>query len=295
MKDKHRQEHYLWGNNRDWEAISMKKLVILGHGTGGAIIAAKMRQKLPEKEWQITVIDRDWQHHYQPGWLLIPFGIYTLDDCVKPKSRFVPPGVNFVLDEIAGIDPIKKQVRTKRDIYPYDWLVVGTGCRIVPEEVNGLTTGWGHDIHNFYTAEGAVALFEKLKYFDKGRVVLNIAEVPFKCPVAPLEFVFMADWYFTINGVRDKVEVELVTPLPGAFTKPMASQILGQICEQKNIKVTPTNWLRWIRRKRLSSRIRVRRYLMISWSPFRPTSGPSVSSTAKWGTPWGMSKPIILR
>jgi len=217
----------------------MKKLVILGHGTGGTIIATKMRQQLSEKEWQITVIDRDWQHHYQPGWLLIPFGIYTLEDCVKPKSKFVPPGVNFVLDDITGIDPVAKQVRTQRDTYPYDWLVIGTGCRIVPEEVEGLTTGWGQDIHNFYTAEGAVALFEKLKYFDKGRVVLNIAEVPFKCPVAPLEFVFMADWYFTINGVRDKVEIELVTPLPGAFTKPMASQTLGRICEQKNIKVTP--------------------------------------------------------
>ncbi len=217
----------------------MKKLVILGHGTGGTIIATKMRQQLPEKEWQITVIDQDWQHHYQPGWLLIPFGIYTLDDCVKPKSKFVPPGVNFVLDDIAGIDPINKQVKTKRDIYPYDWLVIGTGCRIVPEEVEGLTSGWGRDIHNFYTAEGAVALFEKLKYFDKGRVVLNIAEVPFKCPVAPLEFVFMADWYFTMNGVRENVEIELVTPLPGAFTKPMASKILGQICDQKNIKVTP--------------------------------------------------------
>ena len=217
----------------------MKHLVILGHGTGGTIIAAKMRQRLAEKDWQITVIDRDWQHHYQPGWLFIPFGIYTAADCVKPKAKFVPPGVNFVLDEISEIDPVKKQVKTRRDTYAYDWLVVATGARIMLDEVEGMAEGMGGDIHTFYSQEGAVALYDKLKYFNKGRVVINIAELPFKCPVAPLEFAFMADWFFTKNGVRKNIEIELVTPLSAAFTKPVAAGILGKICEEKNIKVTP--------------------------------------------------------
>ena len=217
----------------------MKHLVILGHGTGGTIIAAKMRQRLAEKDWQITVIDRDWQHHYQPGWLFIPFGIYTAADCVKPKSKFVPPGVTLVLDEITEIDPVKKQVKTRRDTYAYDWLVVATGCRIMPDEVEGMAEGMGGDVHTFYSQEGAVALYDKLKYFHQGRVVINIAELPFKCPVAPLEFAFMADWFFTKNGVRQNIEIELVTPLSAAFTKPVAAGILGKICEEKNIKVTP--------------------------------------------------------
>lgn len=217
----------------------MKRLVILGHGTGGTIIAAKMREKLPENEWDITVIDQDWQHHYQPGWLFIPFGIYTKEDCIKPKTKFVPPGVNFVLDEILGVDPEKRQVKTKQFTFPYDFLVIATGCRLVPSEVEGLPEVWGQDVHNFYTLDGALALRDKLKYFDKGRVVLNIAELPFKCPVAPLEFVFMADWFFAIHGLREHVEIELATPLPGVFTKPVASKLLGEICEKKNIKVTP--------------------------------------------------------
>lgn len=217
----------------------MKHLVILGHGTGGTIIAAKMRQRLAENDWQITVIDRDWQHHYQPGWLFIPFGIYTAADCVKPKAKFVPPGVTLVLDEITEIDPVKKQVKTKRDTYAYDWLVVATGARIMPDEVEGMAEGMGRDIHTFYSQEGAVALYDKLKYFHRGRVVINIAELPFKCPVAPLEFAFMADWFFTKNGVRKNIEIELVTPLSAAFTKPVAAGLLGKICEDKNIKVTP--------------------------------------------------------
>jgi sulfide:quinone oxidoreductase len=218
----------------------VKKLVILGHGTGGTIIATKMREKLPEREWDITVIDRDWQHHYQPGWIFIPFGIYTKEDCVKPRSKFVPPGVNLVLDEIVGIDPEKRLVKTKQATFAYDWLVVATGCGINPEEVEGmLGEGWGKEIHNFYTLDGALALHEKMKYFQKGRVVVNIAELPFKCPVAPLEFCFMADWFFDVHGVRNNVEIELVTPLPGAFTKPQASAMLGSLAEEKNVKVTP--------------------------------------------------------
>ena len=218
----------------------MKKLVIVGHGTGGTIIATKMRSKLPEKEWDITVIDRDWQHHYQPGWIFIPFGIYTKDDCVKPRSKFVPPGVNLVLDEIIGIDPDQRLVKTRQANFAYDWLVVATGCGINPEEVEGmLGEGWGKEIHNFYTLDGALALHDKMKYFQKGRVVVNIAELPFKCPVAPLEFCFMSDWFFETHGVRSNIEIELVTPLPGAFTKPQASAMLGKLAEDKNVKVTP--------------------------------------------------------
>ena len=216
----------------------MKKLVILGSGTGGTIVANKMRQTLPESQCEITVIDQDWVHHYQPGWLFIPFGIYTKEDCVKPKTKYMPAGVNFVLDEVTGVDPDKKQVKTKRDSFAYDWLVIATGCRIVPAEVEGLMEGWGREIHNFYTQDGALALREKMAYFDQGRVVVNIAELPFKCPVAPLEFAFMADWFFGINGVRDHIEIELVTPLAAAFTKPVAAGILGNICKEKNIKVT---------------------------------------------------------
>jgi len=217
----------------------MKKLVILGSGTGGTIMATKMRQRLSESQWEITLIDQDWQHHYQPGWIFIPFGIYTKDDCIKPKTKFVPSGVNFVLDEIMEIDPHQKQVKTKRDSYAYDWLIIATGCRIMPTEVEGMMEGWGKEIHNFYSLDGAMGLYEKMKYFNQGRVVVNIAELPFKCPVAPLEFVFLADWFFTKEGVRDKTEIVYATPLEGAFTKPKASALLGGMLEERNIKVSP--------------------------------------------------------
>ncbi|MGE5842239.1 MAG: FAD-dependent oxidoreductase, partial [Deltaproteobacteria bacterium] len=213
----------------------MKSIVILGSGSGGTMVATLLRRQLNEKEWKITIIDRDWQHHYQPGWLFIPFGIYTAQDCLKPKSDFIPKGVDFVLDEITSIDPKQRVVKAQQGNYSYDWLVIATGCRIMPDEIDGMMEDWRNNIHDYYSLEGATALHKKMKYFDKGKVVLNIAELPFKCPVAPLEFIYMADWFFTVNGVRNNIEIELVTPLAGAFTKPMASKAFSQIAEQKNI------------------------------------------------------------
>lgn len=218
----------------------MRKILILGAGAGGTIVANMLRQKLPESEWQITIIDRDDRHHYQAGYLFIPFGIYTPGDVLKPKKEFIPAGVEFLVDQVVRIDAPQRLVETANGArHGYDWLVIATGCEIHPEEVDGMMDGWRKDIFDFYTLEGASALAKKLRYFSAGRVVLNIAELPYKCPIAPLEFVFMADWFFTVNGVRDKVEIELVTPLDNVFTKPVAARTLAAVAERKNIKVRP--------------------------------------------------------
>jgi sulfide:quinone oxidoreductase len=217
----------------------MKKILILGSGAGGTMVASKLRKELSEAEWEITIIDHDELHHYQPGWLFIPFGIYGEEDCVKPKREFIPPGVEFVLDEVVGVNPDKREVEGQKGRYNYDWLVIASGCHIVPEEVEGMMDDWYGDVHTFYSLEGAAELRKKLKYFDSGRVVLNMAEFPYKCPVAPIEFVFMADWFFHENGVRNNIEIEMVTPMADIFTKPMATKTLRTIADQKNIKVTP--------------------------------------------------------
>ncbi|MDA8139462.1 MAG: FAD/NAD(P)-binding oxidoreductase [Desulfobacteraceae bacterium] len=220
----------------------MKKIVILGSGAGGTMVAAKLHKELSANDWQITIIDNDEMHHYQPGWLFIPFGIYTAADCMKPKRDFIPKGVNFILDEVIGVNPDKREVACKKGNYSYDYLVIATGCHIAPEEVDGLEE-WRPDpkgnVHTFFTLESAVALYKKMKYFKKGRLVFNIAEMPHKCPVVPMEFIFMADWFFAINGVRDSVEIEFVTPNTGIFTKPIATRVLSVAAEEKNILVRP--------------------------------------------------------
>ncbi|MDY6973677.1 MAG: FAD/NAD(P)-binding oxidoreductase [Thermodesulfobacteriota bacterium] len=220
----------------------MKKVLILGSGAGGTMVAAKLRKELDPLEWKITVVDNDEIHHYQPGWLFIPFGIYSAQDCMKPKRDFIPKGVDFVLDEVVGVNTDTRQVEGKKGKYSYDWLVIATGCKPIPKEIEGLEE-WRPDpksnVHTFFSLEGAVALYRRMKYFRSGRLVFNIAEMPHKCPVVPMEFIYMADCHFARHGIRDKVEIVLVTPSTGVFTKPIATKILSAAAEEKNILVTP--------------------------------------------------------
>lgn len=216
----------------------MKTLLILGAGTGGTMVANKMAHHLDPNEWRIIIVDRDESHYYQPGFLFIPFGIYSTSDVVKPKRNFLPPTVDVIFSDIELIEPDKNQVRLARDnkVIQYDYLVVSTGSHIHPEETEGMVNGgWRKNVFDFYSLDGANALSNYLKFWKGGRMVVNVVEMPIKCPVAPLEFLFLADWFFTERGIRDKVEIVFATPLPGAFTKPRASAVLGDMLATKGI------------------------------------------------------------
>jgi sulfide:quinone oxidoreductase len=219
----------------------MKNLVILGAGTAGTMMANKLNKVLNSSIWSITIIDKDETHYYQPGFLFIPFGIYQPEDVVRTRAEFLPKGVNFIVDEVSRIEGEKNQVNLKggRTI-PYDLLIVATGANVVPEETPGLKGElWYKDIFDFYTFEGSTQLAKKLRDWKGGKLVINLAETLIKCPVAPLEFAFLADAYFAEKGMRDKVEIYYVTPLSGAFTKPKASKMLGTLLEEKHIHVIP--------------------------------------------------------
>ena len=219
----------------------MKNLLILGAGTAGTMMANHMNRKLNRKEWSITIVDQHTKHYYQPGFLFIPFDTYKEKDVVKTKKQFLPKSVRYIQKKIEIIQYEKNNVLLSNGTnIPYDILIIATGAKIVPDEIEGLTgKGWMKDAFDFYTIEGATALRDKLKNWEGGKFVVHLAEMPIKCPVAPLEFVFLADWWFTTQGIRDKVEIEFVTPLSGAFTKPIASKYLGEIVEKKNSKIIP--------------------------------------------------------
>lgn len=219
----------------------MKNFLILGAGTAGTMMANKLRKELSTDEWNITIVDQFKTHYYQPGFLFIPFGIYKKDDVIKPKSDFLPIGVNLIYSKIDKIVPEENKVLLDEGrVLKYDYLLIATGTKTSPEEVEGLKgSEWNKSVFDFYTIEGAVALAEFFKSWKGGKLVVNVAELPYKCPVAPLEFVFLADAFFTERGMRDKVDITLATPLPGAFTKPKATKLLGGLLEEKNIKIIP--------------------------------------------------------
>jgi sulfide:quinone oxidoreductase len=217
----------------------MKRLIILGGGTAGTMMSAKLRRVLAPDEWSITLVDQNNRHIYQPGLLFVPFGIYRPHDVVKSRARYVPPGVELILSGFDVIDPEANTVRlSDGEELTYDFLIIATGSRIAPAEIEGLLgQGWQKNTFDFYTLEGAERLLYAMEHFERGRLVLNVAELPIKCPVAPLEFLFLADWYFQQKGVRDQVELVFATPLDGAFTRPRASAMLGGLLEEKGVKV----------------------------------------------------------
>ncbi len=219
----------------------MNKVLILGAGTAGTMMANHLRRELSPEECEITILDRDNQHLYQPGLLFLPFGKYRKEDIVKKRDKFIPNGVEFRLAEVDRIDAGNNAVILDGgETLRYDLLVIATGSRIVPSECEGLEgEGWHRNIFDFYTLEGSAALGQFLSTWKGGRLVVHIKEMPIKCPVAPLEFAFLADSFFKERGMRNRVDITYVTPLSGAFTKPVASEMLGHMLSDRQITVVP--------------------------------------------------------
>lgn len=219
-----------------------KKLVVLGGGTAGTMVVNKLHKKLNREEWSITIVDQNNKHTYQPGLLLLPFGVYRADELVKERDRFFPSGITYLQAEIQQVDPLANKVHLANgETLDYDQLVIATGTTPRPNQTSGMNDPaiWRKSVFDFYTLEGSVALKSALEEFEGGRIVVHISEMPIKCPVAPLEFAFLTDAYFTERKMRNKVEITYVTPLEGAFTKPVCSAQLGWMLTERNIKLEP--------------------------------------------------------
>ena len=216
----------------------MKNLLILGAGTSGTMMANHLSSKILKKDWNITIVDQFKTHYYQPGFLFLPFDIYTTSQVKKKGKKFIPKGVNYLQEKIELIIPEENKVTLESGTeLAYDILIIATGTKIAPEEIEGMKgPKWHKNIFDFYTYEGAKNLRDKLREWEGGKLVVHISEMPIKCPVAPLEFAFLADSYFRNKGMRDKVDITFVTPLAGAFTKPKATEALHYLLEEKGIK-----------------------------------------------------------
>ena len=219
----------------------MKSIVILGGGTAGTMMAHHLVRRLDARQWQIALVDGQERHYYQPGFLFIPFGVYQEKDIVRRMEDLLPSGVRWVRKDATEIQPEQNLVRLADGTdLAYDVLIVATGSKIAPSETEGMQgAGWRSTVFDFYSVEGANALRPALQSFSGGELVIHVTEMPIKCPVAPLEFTFLADAFLTRAGLRGKTKITYLTPLSGAFTKPVASKALGHLLEQKGIHVVP--------------------------------------------------------
>jgi sulfide:quinone oxidoreductase len=219
--------------------MSAKRIVILGGGTGGTMVANRLRRRFDADEAEISVVDRDDRHVYQPGLLFVPFGLGEVDSIVRPRQRQLHRGITFLEHEVEAVATDRNEVLlADGTTLPYDVLVVATGARLQPDETEGLLgPGWNRRVFTFYEPAGAEALRGALEEFRGGRIVVDLVDMPIKCPVAPLEFTFLADWYLREHGVRTETDLVYATPLDAAFTKPVASAELGSLLAEKEIEL----------------------------------------------------------
>src|SRR6516225_836605 len=216
----------------------IQRVVILGGGTAGTLTANRLQREIGGQA-AVIVVDRDDDHWYQPGLLFVPFGRARPAKLVRSRARQLRPGIGYHQSAVEHVDIAERRVDLEDGaVLPYDVLVIATGAALLPGETDGLAEAMARGkAFTFYEPGGAAALRDALAAFDGGRIAVNVVDMPIKCPVAPIEFAFLADWYFRKRGIRDRVELTYVTPLDGAFTKPVASRELGGLLEDKGVSL----------------------------------------------------------
>jgi sulfide:quinone oxidoreductase len=216
----------------------MKRILILGGGVGGTLTAnllvKKLRRQVKAGEVTITVIDQTGQHTYQPGFMYIAMGGERADRLQRPERGLLDSRVGLVICEVEKVDEPTQTVHLKDGArLAYDYLVLATGSRIVPEEIEHFDT----EAQHFYTAEAALKLRQALDAFTGGRIVVAIAGMPYKCPPAPLEVSFLIESELRQRGLRDRSEVHFCSPIGRAFTIESVSEMVTPIFEAKGIEV----------------------------------------------------------
>ena len=208
-------------------------------------MANHLHNQLKQPDWQITIIDEREEHHYQPGYLFLPFDIYSPDDIIKTIEEFIPKNVKLLKHQINRILPKDNTIELAGgEQLSCDVLIIATGAKIAPEETEGMKGAeWQKSVFDFYTFEGSLALRNKLRDWEGGKLVVHITEMPIKCPVAPLEFAFLADSFFKHKHMRNKVEITYVTPLSGAFTKPKCTEALEYLLAEKVLPCYLRNYM----------------------------------------------------
>jgi sulfide:quinone oxidoreductase len=234
-----------------------QQIVIIGGGVGGTIVANVLARKLHADEAEITVIDATSAHQYMPGWLYLPFNHSAGIELSRSERGLLNAHVNLVVGHVSQINAQDREVRVLQTgegqphgkgkngqvpapgliTVPYDYLVLGTGARLAPQDLPGLHEAedqW----HHFYSLDGALRLRAALDAFQGGRIVLAIGGIPYRCPPAPLEFVFLLDEWLHHRGLRQKTEIHYTFPLNRVFPIESVAEVAAPLLEKRGIKTT---------------------------------------------------------
>jgi sulfide:quinone oxidoreductase len=216
----------------------MQRIVILGGGVGGTLTAnllsRKLRRRIDRGEVEVVLVDETGRHTYQPGFMYIAMGGEQAANLSRPERSLLDERVRLMVGEISGIDEATRTVAVRGCLpLAYDFLVIATGSRIVPEAIEHFE----EEAHHFYDAKAAGRLRRALDVFVGGRIVIGIAGMPYKCPPAPLEVAFLIEDELRRRHLRDRTEIHFCSPIGRAFTIESVSEMATPILREKGIEL----------------------------------------------------------
>jgi sulfide:quinone oxidoreductase len=216
----------------------MNRVVILGGGVGGTLLAnllvRKLRHDIDRHEASVTLVDEMGNHVYQPGFMYIAMGGERAEKLVRPERSLLDEEVQLQVRRAVRIDEATSEIEmADGSRLGYDQLVIATGSRIVPEEIEH----FNEEAQHFYTAEAALKLRHALDAFTGGRIVIGIAGMPYKCPPAPLEVAFLIESELRERGLREKSQIDYCSPIGRAFTIESVSEMATPILAEKGIEL----------------------------------------------------------
>jgi sulfide:quinone oxidoreductase len=216
----------------------MERILVLGGGVGGTLaanlLARKLKRRIDAGDVALTLVDEGGEHVYQPGFMYIAMGGERADRLHRPERSLLDRRIQLVIARATRIDPATRRVELESgDPLAYDYLLIATGSRIVPEEI----PHFAEEAHHFYGADAAERLRAALDAFDGGRIVVGIAGMPYKCPPAPLEVTFLVESELRDRGLRDRSEIHYCSPIGRAFTIESVSDMATPILEEKGIEL----------------------------------------------------------
>lgn len=211
----------------------MKKLVVVGGGVGGTIVANTIAKRFSEEQVKVTIISESSKHLYLPGLISVAMGQTRPESVSKSEESLLSKKIRFVQRPAKKIEPKENRVLVDDSYFDYDYLVIATGSRLVPDEVPGYSEAALH----FYDVDGALKVRDAISHFDGGTILVGVASVPYKCPPAPLEFTYLLDEYFTKKGIREKVTIEYLYPINGVFPIRTVEPMLATMLKERNVSV----------------------------------------------------------
>jgi sulfide:quinone oxidoreductase len=166
--------------------------------------------------------------------MYITFGNERADRLERPERSLLDDRVQLKVAEATRVDEASQTVQLDSgETLGYEYLVLATGARIAPEEIEHFE----QEAHHFYTAQAAERLRRALDAFEGGRVVIGIAGMPYKCPPAPLEVAFLIEAELRERGLREASQIHFCSPIGRAFTIETVSEMATPVLEQKGIEL----------------------------------------------------------